>query len=594
MASAAIPEPSADLPAMGTEKESHHKNEGGVTVAASTPPHLWRVHGTLYDLAPFVDRHPGGKAAINLGRGRDCTAMFESYHPFTNRHRSVLAKHAVPNGGGVGGKAGVGTVTGAGAGATYAGVPSRAEADPFYDLLCKRVEALLNQAGRDPRHHPSSVKATPQRLVYYMLVILAVAVTYVGYARGHPGGPFLFAVSAWLLGALGHDGGHFAVAGAAAPWADSLATLGMGLIASPFMWMHQHTYAHHSFTNDLERDPDLHHYTDVLRTHPLQGAAPTLGLGAIPGPGAMEGRKGTYKMQVYRAYVYACYTMTVLGEALYIPVVLMRTGNLHGVVPIPRLPRGAQSQPLWGPELAQLAHLALFGALVVVAPLCYGGGAVSVVLYLVTSGLLFGIFSQINHLNGESIGAAASPKGADIGVGSGLGSGAARRMSRIKAKGITRSRTEGVEVRPLPIPGSDGESSTVSSTAGAGECLTRVRGREKADGSESGLATATAGEWTGVGLEGQGTVRVAGSWAAEQVETSNNFCPGSRLWGLLSNGLNYQIEHHLFPGVNHEHLPLLAPAVRRVCEENGVRYKSFSSMRAILAETAAFYRDLAD
>ncbi|CAM9355820.1 unnamed protein product, partial [Choristocarpus tenellus] len=80
------------------------------------------------------------------------------------------------------------------------------------------------------------------------------------------------------------------------------------------------------------------------------------------------------------------------------------------------------------------------------------------------------------------------------------------------------------------------------------------------------------------------------SWAAEQVETSNNFCTGSWLWSLLSNGLNYQIEHHLFPGVNHQHLPLLAPVVRKTCKEHGVRYKSFPSMWAILAETASFYR----
>ena len=47
---------------------------------------LWFIHGNGYDLKEFVERHPGGKEAILLGRGRDCTALVESYHPFSNQH----------------------------------------------------------------------------------------------------------------------------------------------------------------------------------------------------------------------------------------------------------------------------------------------------------------------------------------------------------------------------------------------------------------------------------------------------------------------------------------------------------------------------
>lgn len=53
--------------------------------------HIWTVHGKDYDFKEFVNRHPGGKEAILLGRGRDCTALFESYHPFTHRHRYVIS-----------------------------------------------------------------------------------------------------------------------------------------------------------------------------------------------------------------------------------------------------------------------------------------------------------------------------------------------------------------------------------------------------------------------------------------------------------------------------------------------------------------------
>jgi cytochrome b involved in lipid metabolism len=47
---------------------------------------LWWIHGNGYDLDDFVKRHPGGREAILLGKGRDCTALVESYHPFTSQH----------------------------------------------------------------------------------------------------------------------------------------------------------------------------------------------------------------------------------------------------------------------------------------------------------------------------------------------------------------------------------------------------------------------------------------------------------------------------------------------------------------------------
>jgi cytochrome b involved in lipid metabolism len=42
----------------------------------------WWINGRAYDLTNFVNRHPGGVEAILLGKGRDCTALVESYHAF--------------------------------------------------------------------------------------------------------------------------------------------------------------------------------------------------------------------------------------------------------------------------------------------------------------------------------------------------------------------------------------------------------------------------------------------------------------------------------------------------------------------------------
>lgn len=57
----------------------------------------WYLHGIPYDFTGFVKNHPGGIKAIMLGRGRDCTAMFESYHTYRPAD-ALLEKYKVKDG----------------------------------------------------------------------------------------------------------------------------------------------------------------------------------------------------------------------------------------------------------------------------------------------------------------------------------------------------------------------------------------------------------------------------------------------------------------------------------------------------------------
>jgi linoleoyl-CoA desaturase len=66
-----------------------------------------------------------------------------------------------------------------------------------------------------------------------------------------------------------------------------------------------------------------------------------------------------------------------------------------------------------------------------------------------------------------------------------------------------------------------------------------------------------------------------GAWYAMQVESTNNF-EVPRPLSLLCGGLDYQVEHHLFPKLPPERLRQIAPEVRAVCEEHGVNYKTAS------------------
>jgi fatty acid desaturase (delta-4 desaturase) len=72
-------------------------------------------------------------------------------------------------------------------------------------------------------------------------------------------------------------------------------------------------------------------------------------------------------------------------------------------------------------------------------------------------------------------------------------------------------------------------------------------------------------------------------WAEIQILTGCNWGVDNDWWWLACGGLNYQIEHHLFPGVAHQHYPAISKIVRDVCAERGLRYNSYHTFRSIFA-----------
>jgi len=76
------------------------------------------------------------------------------------------------------------------------------------------------------------------------------------------------------------------------------------------------------------------------------------------------------------------------------------------------------------------------------------------------------------------------------------------------------------------------------------------------------------------------TGRMAAAWAEHQVQTTVDFAPRNRFLTWYVGGLNFQIEHHLFPQICHVHFPALAPLVQQTCREFGLRYAINSTFRA--------------
>jgi linoleoyl-CoA desaturase len=62
------------------------------------------------------------------------------------------------------------------------------------------------------------------------------------------------------------------------------------------------------------------------------------------------------------------------------------------------------------------------------------------------------------------------------------------------------------------------------------------------------------------------------SWAIHQMMTTSDFSPKSRIFSWYIGGLNYQIEHHLFPNICHIHYRKLSHIVREAAREFGIPY----------------------
>lgn len=65
---------------------------------------------------------------------------------------------------------------------------------------------------------------------------------------------------------------------------------------------------------------------------------------------------------------------------------------------------------------------------------------------------------------------------------------------------------------------------------------------------------------------------IENDWAIHQLNTTVNFSRNNKLLSWYVGGLNFQIEHHLFPTISHVHYPGIAPIVKATAEEFGVPY----------------------
>ena len=88
------------------------------------------------------------------------------------------------------------------------------------------------------------------------------------------------------------------------------------------------------------------------------------------------------------------------------------------------------------------------------------------------------------------------------------------------------------------------------------------------------------------------STQIENEWAVHQVETTANFSPNSKLATWYCGGLNYQIEHHLFPKISHVHYPAISTIIEATCRDFNVTYVSYPTFGKAIAAHIDFLKYL--
>lgn len=80
-------------------------------------------------------------------------------------------------------------------------------------------------------------------------------------------------------------------------------------------------------------------------------------------------------------------------------------------------------------------------------------------------------------------------------------------------------------------------------------------------------------------------------WAIHQLNTTVNFSRKNKFLSWYLGGLNYQVEHHLFPSICHVHYPAISEIVKSTCGEFKVPYlENETFLQALISHIKALKR----
>ena len=248
---------------------------------------MWKIHGKVYDLTSFMDKHPGGRKLLEASKGdEDVTATFESYHALSDmkKIKSIMKKYEI------------GTCE-----------PSAFSFDEkgFYRTLQRRVRALFKHR----YGHKSNMYWCAKTCIQMVLFVASFYVAFCTYV------PVVSMLSSILCGhmyiQLGfcvmHDASHNGISRYG--YVNEYLSLLWNTFAfwDSDLWSRHHSFRHHAFTGDHKLDPDIIHYKPFFRKDTDQPDKKYL---KIPKP--------------FVAYVYLFFTCIFPGQCIGQAIVYLK------------------------------------------------------------------------------------------------------------------------------------------------------------------------------------------------------------------------------------------------------------------------------
>jgi len=199
---------------------------------------MWKIHGITYDLTNYIDKHPGGKDILEKTKNmKDCSALFESYHAFSDMEsiKLIMKKYEVVD------------------------KPHDECIQDFstYQEIVKRVKPIIQ--------NKESTKASISWYLWvYILIITGIpSFYYMSFSKLLLIRYFFSILSACvdisLLYNVMHDSSHYAISNT--PYINNYISKfsQSWLLWNHDIWTNHHIILHHSFTGN-DNDPDNYLY----------------------------------------------------------------------------------------------------------------------------------------------------------------------------------------------------------------------------------------------------------------------------------------------------------------------------------------------
>ena len=99
-------------------------------------------------------------------------------------------------------------------------------------------------------------------------------------------------------------------------------------------------------------------------------------------------------------------------------------------------------------------------------------------------------------------------------------------------------------------------------------------------------------EHTHFPMPDEATGKLEDEWAVHQLKTTANFAPRNKVINWFVGGLNFQVEHHLFPKISHIHYPAINKIIKQACVDFNVPYIEYRRMRHAVASHVSFLKQM--